>query len=402
MAAVFWGFFHGVLRLTYPGYSFLRDELIKEKSRAIKIFLLEDLSLLGVYSLSSLFLHLCLIIVEKKEILKRKLFYFLIYFPPFVMLFYSIFYDFYFTLRKIEFPKKVISFFDIFFAFYFELLLLIPPFLLIKKFLSLKNLQERKKMSFLLIAALIPAVFGSILPIFLKVIDFGWLTFLLYTVAYFFLVVGILKYKLFIDYREILENIFRSLTELAIVADNEGIILLTNEATSKKLGFKKEEIFGMKIEEILKGGKEKWNEFLDKLKKFGFLFEQKAFFLTKDKKEIPFLLNSSQIKGGIIFTGRDIGELIERQKELERKVKERTEELNEAKKVLEIKVQARKKELKELAESLEEQVKERTKELQKKAEELERFYKLAVERELKMVELKKEIERLKEKLEKSN
>jgi len=46
---------------------------------------------------------------------------------------------------------------------------------------------------------------------------------------------------------------------------------------------------------------------------------------------------------------------------------------------------------------LEEQVKERTKELQEKVEELERFHRLAVGRELKMIELKKEIEKLKKK-----
>ena len=77
------------------------------------------------------------------------------------------------------------------------------------------------------------------------------------------------------------------------------------------------------------------------------------------------------------------------------------EKVEEARAILEIKVQARTKELRELAESLETKVKERTKELQEKVEELERFYKLAVGRELKMVELKKEIERLKKAMPKS-
>ena len=45
-------------------------------------------------------------------------------------------------------------------------------------------------------------------------------------------------------------------------------------------------------------------------------------------------------------------------------------------------------------------VEERTKELQEKLEELENFQKFAVGREIKMVELKKEIKRLKKELEK--
>jgi len=70
----------------------------------------------------------------------------------------------------------------------------------------------------------------------------------------------------------------------------------------------------------------------------------------------------------------------------------------ESRAVLEIKVAARTKELKELAESLDKKVKERTKELQERLIELERFQRLTVGRELKMVELKKEIKRLKKEL----
>jgi len=72
--------------------------------------------------------------------------------------------------------------------------------------------------------------------------------------------------------------------------------------------------------------------------------------------------------------------------------------LEESKAVLEIKVAAKTKELKELAQSLDEKVKEKTKELQARVEELERFHHLTVGRELKMIELKEEIKKLKEEL----
>lgn len=93
--------------------------------------------------------------------------------------------------------------------------------------------------------------------------------------------------------------------------------------------------------------------------------------------------------------------LKETQRSLEKKVQERTQKLEEAKSVLEIKVRARTRDLRDLATTLEERVRERTKEfqesqkeLQKKVEELERFHKLAVGRELKMLELKKKIKEL--------
>ncbi len=56
------------------------------------------------------------------------------------------------------------------------------------------------------------------------------------------------------------------------------------------------------------------------------------------------------------------------------------------------------KELKKWGESMDKKVNDKTKELQEKVEELEKFNKFSIDRELKMIELKKEIEDLKNKL----
>jgi len=69
----------------------------------------------------------------------------------------------------------------------------------------------------------------------------------------------------------------------------------------------------------------------------------------------------------------------------------------ESKAILQIKVKARTKELEELAEGLEGKVKDRTKQLEKRLNELEKFHKLTVGREIKMIKLKKEIQKLKSK-----
>lgn len=107
---------------------------------------------------------------------------------------------------------------------------------------------------------------------------------------------------------------------------------------------------------------------------------------------------------GYLLIKSTLGET--RQKEsLEQKVQERTKALEDAKKsleeaktVLEIRVRARTRELEELSQSLERQVGERTKELRENLDELERFQKLTVERELKMIGLKEEIDSIKKEL----
>jgi len=85
-----------------------------------------------------------------------------------------------------------------------------------------------------------------------------------------------------------------------------------------------------------------------------------------------------------------------------KKLSQKEKELQEEKMSLEIKIQARTRELFEERESLDEKVKERTRELERERKELaqriselERFHKVAVGREIKMRELKKEIEELK-------
>lgn len=98
-----------------------------------------------------------------------------------------------------------------------------------------------------------------------------------------------------------------------------------------------------------------------------------------------------------IKTGDEVEDLAKSFNKMSSALKESRTTLEESKDVLEVRVLARTRELQDLTKSLEEKVEERTKELQKRLSELERFYRLTVGRELKMVELKKKIERSKEK-----
>ena len=94
-------------------------------------------------------------------------------------------------------------------------------------------------------------------------------------------------------------------------------------------------------------------------------------------------------------TRDEIGELTEEFNVMIKELKAAKEALESERTVLEIKVKARTRQLEELAQGLDERVKEKTKELQERVAELEKFHKLTVGRELKMIELKEELEKLK-------
>ena len=87
-------------------------------------------------------------------------------------------------------------------------------------------------------------------------------------------------------------------------------------------------------------------------------------------------------------------------KELEDAFNLSFDQVAEARNVLEIKVKAKTRQLSELSASLEKQVKEKTEDLQKRVDELEMLSRATMGREEKMIELKKEIEKLKEELKK--
>lgn len=91
------------------------------------------------------------------------------------------------------------------------------------------------------------------------------------------------------------------------------------------------------------------------------------------------------------FVAETAGTFSEMLRETTEQLKKAYQKTEEAREILEVKVKARTRELERLANTREEIIQERTKELQGKIKELERFQKLAVGRELKMIELKKKL-----------
>jgi PAS domain S-box-containing protein len=172
-----------------------------------------------------------------------------------------------------------------------------------------------------------------------------------------------------------------------------GVILEANPSLEKITGKNVYEIVGEGLETIFK--EKEINKILKETIKKGFVENKELSVLTKDKKEILVSIFSQARKSkngktiGCFFGLFDLTE-----------IKKKEEQLEESKKVLEVRVTAKTRELKGLADELEVKIQERTKELEEKIEELEKINKLMVGREMKMVELKEDKEKLQNKLKK--
>lgn len=143
-----------------------------------------------------------------------------------------------------------------------------------------------------------------------------------------------------------------------------GVITDVNQSFIDLSGYKEGEVIGLKIKDIFLENRDLENIF-EKLEKENFIRDRELTLIDKDKERIPVAISVSARKNeqkllfGYFFAVSDITER------------------------------------KQFQEMLERRVKERTKELQMRVEELEKYHLLTVGRELRMIELKKEIETLK-------
>jgi PAS domain S-box-containing protein len=198
---------------------------------------------------------------------------------------------------------------------------------------------------------------------------------------------------------DFLEKIINYIKDPIFVKDIQHRLILVNDAECELAGRTREELLGktdydffpkeqvdvfwQKDDEVLETGKENINEeeITDAHGRQLTIVTKKA--LYKDADGNNYIV-------GII---RDITEMKQAERDLrdandrlELRVKERTTELEDINRQLHLEITERKR--------AEEALQPQRKELQKRVNELEEFYNLAVGRELRMVDLKKQIEKL--------
>ncbi len=195
---------------------------------------------------------------------------------------------------------------------------------------------------------------------------FIFITIIAYTVSKYGLLV--------ITTKAVAENIIGTMDDYVIAIDNGMNIAIVNDSARRRLGYKEGELTNKPLGMVLSSDLSSL-KFSQLLKRFPVVNHQ-AKLLSKGGKRVPVSMNASILKegeyvSGIVFVMRDMSQINKLIDDLQQK----TKELEASRKSME----------------------DSKKELEMRMKEIERFNKLAVGRELRMVEFKKRIRELEKK-----
>jgi PAS domain S-box-containing protein len=249
-----------------------------------------------------------------------------------------------------------VSYFEILFSVYSITFSIAGIFIIYKWGMNSKSKREKKQAKIIVITALISFVLATSTDIILPAI--GVTTFplgiILLTIALVGIYHAITKYKMMSLSSQVAnEYVLKTISDPVILIGNDLLIKIANSAALELTSFDEKELVGRSISKFI-ADTDNNQALIQKLVKTGFINNIEVGLLTKEKNSIPCLLSGSTIKNemddilGIACIFHDITDrkntenfLLNAHNELERMVRERTNELQEINTLLEEEINER-------------------------------------------------------------
>jgi len=237
------------------------------------------------------FISLILLLCQKENLLKNKLFLIYLWLPCLIFAVFLLFTPYFIFIEKGEVTQS--SFYSLLSSIYVVPLFLLSLYSLFRAYKKTQSFFRKKQLKHL--------SFGLGLPIFTCTVYFivyhfipkeyqaeFWSTnFIALALGIGMIIVGrgILKYGVFIDRGLLIDTLLKRSAELIIVTDKEGRIVLVSDFSLSRLGYWQREIENFNLEKILKGGKEKLKEIFQKLRERKETLREKLNFLDREGKK---------------------------------------------------------------------------------------------------------------------
>jgi len=266
--------------------------------------LFDNISSIGWASFPSFFLWFSLIFTEKKEILKIKIIYPLIFIPPLLFIYKQ--WVGFLTVDYIKQPWgwKIVwsdSIWLYSYYLYYLLFMAIGLYIILNFRRKTKEPIKKKQARIIFIATLIPFILGTLtdmilselliynMPLLGDVITIIWALGIVYAIA---------KYKLMvITPAAAADNIISTMADSLILLDGEGNITTVNKATLDLSGYGKSELEGKPVEKLFRE-KDFKSTLLDRAIKKEAIRNYELNIKTKRRGDVPVIFSSSTMMDG--------------------------------------------------------------------------------------------------------
>lgn len=310
-----------VLLACFAVWSFGLIFIYNSRTPKDTVMLFDNIASIGWIGFSSFFLWFALVFIEKKKILKSKIFYLFIFILPLLLI-----YKQWTGFLTVDYIKQTWgwesvwsdSIWTYLFYLYYLSFMVIGLYLILNFGRKTEEPLKKKQAKIVFVTVLVSLVFSTLTDVILPELNIRTIPPSLANVITLFWAFGLayamVKYKLMvITPATAAENILSTIADSLILLDREGNIVNLNKATLDLSGYKKDELEEKSVE-IFFREKDFKSTLLDKAIKKEAIINYELNFKTRTGDNIPVIFSSSTIideagdVAGIVCIVKDITE----------------------------------------------------------------------------------------------